>query len=94
MVNEARAAYNRLVGTINTPNTEQYWKEFGFKGTLDREDINGAPLFQPAGYRAIGDRSFAPDPRKQDVRQFVDTITSYEKTINGIIQAAGKGRQA
>ncbi|MGH9658797.1 MAG: TonB-dependent receptor domain-containing protein, partial [Bryobacteraceae bacterium] len=75
MVNEARVAYNRLVGTINTPNTKQYWKEFGFKGTFDRGDINGVPLLQPAGYRAIGDRSFAPDPRKQDVRQFVDTFS-------------------
>ncbi|MGH9631275.1 MAG: carboxypeptidase regulatory-like domain-containing protein [Bryobacteraceae bacterium] len=59
MVNEARLAYNRLVGTINTPTTEQLWKQFGFKGTFDREDINGVPLFQPAGYRNIGDRSFA-----------------------------------
>ena len=75
MVNEARLAYNRLVGTINTPNTEQYWKQFGFKGTFDRADINGIPFFQPAGYRFIGDRSFAPDPRKQDVRQFVDTFS-------------------
>ncbi len=75
MVNEARLAYNRLVGTINTPNTEPLWKQFGFKGTFDRADINGVPLFQPAGYRNIGDRSFAPDPRKQDVRQFVDTFS-------------------
>jgi hypothetical protein len=75
MVNEARVAYNRLVGAIDTPNTQQYWKEFGFKGTFDRADINGVPLFQPAGYRNIGDRSFAPDPRKQDVRQFVDTFS-------------------
>jgi len=75
MVNEARLAYSRLVGTINTPSTEQLWKQFGFKGTFDRADINGVPLFQPAGYRNIGDRSFAPDPRKQDVRQFVDTFS-------------------
>jgi hypothetical protein len=75
MVNEARVAYNRLVGTINTPSTEQLWKQFGFKGTFDRDGINGVPLFQPAGYRNIGDRSFAPDPRKQDVRQFVDTFS-------------------
>jgi hypothetical protein len=75
MVNEARIAYSRLVGTINTPNTKQFWKEFGFRGTFDRDDINGVPLFQPAGYRNIGDRSFAPDPRKQDVRQFVDTLS-------------------
>ena len=75
MVNEARLAYSRLVGTINTPNTEQLWKQFGFKGTFDRADINGVPLFQPASYRAVGDRSFAPDPRKQDIRQFVDTFS-------------------
>ncbi|HTM51705.1 MAG TPA: TonB-dependent receptor, partial [Bryobacteraceae bacterium] len=75
MVNEARLAYSRLVGTINTPTQEQLWKQFGFKGTFDRPDINGVPLFQPAGYRNIGDRSFAPDPRKQDVRQFVDTFS-------------------
>jgi outer membrane receptor protein involved in Fe transport len=75
MVNEARFAYSRLVGSINTPNTEQLWKEFGFKGTFDRPDITGVPLFQPAGYRNIGDRSFAPDPRKQDVRQLVDTLS-------------------
>ena len=75
MVNEARFAYNRLVGTINTPTTEQLWKQYGFKGTFDRADINGVPLFQPAGYRNVGDRSFAPDPRKQDVRQLVDTFS-------------------
>jgi hypothetical protein len=75
MVNEARFAYSRLVGTINTPNRQQYWKEFGFKGTFDRPDITGVPLFQPAGYRNIGDRSFAPDPRKQDVRHLVDTLS-------------------
>ena len=75
MVNEARLAYSRLYGTINTPSTEQLWKQFGFKGTFDRADINGVPLFQPAGYRNVGDRSFAPDPRKQDVRQFVDTFS-------------------
>ncbi|MDX1979580.1 MAG: TonB-dependent receptor [Bryobacteraceae bacterium] len=75
MVNEARLAYSRLFGTINTPSTEQLWKQFGFKGTFDRADINGVPLFQPAGYRNVGDRSFAPDPRKQDVRQFVDTFS-------------------
>ena len=75
MVNEARIAYVRLNGGIDTPTREQLWREFGFRGTFDREDINGLPLFQPAGYTNIGDRSFAPDPRKQDTRQFVDTLS-------------------
>ena len=75
VVNEARIAYVRLDGGIDTPTREQLWREFGFRGTFDREDINGLPLFQPAGYQNIGDRSFAPDPRKQDTRQFVDTVS-------------------
>ncbi len=75
VVNEARIAYVRLSGGIDTPTQEQLWREFGFRGTFDREDINGLPLFQPAAYRNIGDRSFAPDPRKQDTRQFVDTVS-------------------
>ena len=74
-VNEARIAYNRIAGLIDTPTGEQLWKTFGFRGTFDRSDINGLPLFSPGGYRAIGDRSFAPDPRKQDVRQLVDTFS-------------------
>lgn len=75
MVNEARLAYVRLSGGIDTPSREQLWREFGFVGTFDREDINGLPLFAMAGYQNIGDRNFAPDPRKQDTRQFVDTLS-------------------
>ena len=75
MVNEARIAYNRIDGRIDTPTGEQLWKSFGFKGLFDRPDINGLPLFSIGGYKGIGDRSFAPDPRKQDVRQFVDAFS-------------------
>lgn len=75
MVNELRVAYNRLVGGIDTPTQTQLWKEFGFKGLFDREDINGLPDFRPSGYRTIGDRNFAPDPRKQDVRQIVESFS-------------------
>ncbi len=75
MVNEARAGYIRLVGGIDTPTTTQLWKEFGFKGSFDREDINGLPLFTVTGYAGLGDRSFAPDPRKNDIRQFVESFS-------------------
>ena len=75
MVNEIRVAYNRLVGGIDTPTQSQLWKEFGFKGLFDREDINGLPDFRPSGYRTVGDRNFAPDPRKQDVRQIVESFS-------------------
>lgn len=75
VVNEVRLAYNRLVGGIDTPTREPLWKEFGFRGLFDREDIRGLPLFQPSAYQNIGDRNFAPDPRKQDVRQLVDTLS-------------------
>lgn len=75
MVNEIRVAYNRLVGGIDTPTQSQLWKEFGFRGLFDREDINGLPVFIPSGYRNIGDRNFAPDPRKQDVRQVVESFS-------------------
>jgi hypothetical protein len=74
-VNEIRVAYNRLVGAIDSPTRTQLWKEFGFLGLFDRQDIKGLPSFQPSGYQSIGDRSYAPDPRKQDVRQFVDTFS-------------------
>ena len=74
-VNEMRVGYNRLEGGIDTPTQTQLWKDFGFLGLFDREDINGLPSFQPTGYQNIGDRNFAPDPRKQDVRQFVDTFS-------------------
>ncbi|MBL8220434.1 MAG: TonB-dependent receptor [Bryobacterales bacterium] len=102
MVNELRVAYNRLHGTINTPSQTQTWKQFGFKGTFDRADINGVPLFQPAGYQNIGDRSFAPDPRKQDVRQIVDTLSwnhgkhavKFGVNMRQIIQYTGITNQA
>jgi hypothetical protein len=102
MVNELRLAYNRLVGTINTPTQTQLWKQFGFKGIFDRPDINGVPFLQPAGYQNIGDRSFAPDPRKQDVRQLVDTFSwNHGKhavkmgvTVRQIIQYTGITNQA
>ena len=75
MVNELRVAYNRISGGIDTPTQEQLWKNFGFQGLFDREDINGLPVFRPAGYQNIGDRNFAPDPRKQDVRQVVEAFS-------------------
>ena len=75
MVNELRIAYNRLSGGIDTPTQTQLWKDFGFKGLFDREDINGLPDFRPSGYRTVGDRNFAPDPRKQDVRQIVESFS-------------------
>ncbi|MSV28610.1 MAG: TonB-dependent receptor [Bryobacterales bacterium] len=75
MVNEARLGYIRLVGGIDTPTSTQLWKEYGFRGTFDRADINGLPLFSPSGYASVGDRSFAPDPRKNDIRQFVESFS-------------------
>ncbi|MEZ5354079.1 MAG: TonB-dependent receptor [Bryobacteraceae bacterium] len=75
MVNEARVSYNRLHGTIDTPSRDQLWKQLGFQGLFDRDDIFGLPSFLMTGYSNIGDRNFAPDPRKQDVRQFVDTLS-------------------
>ncbi len=75
MVNEVRAAYVRLVGGIDTPTQSQLWKDFGFRGTFDRRDINGLPTFTPATYAAVGDRAFAPDPRKNDIRQFVESFS-------------------
>ena len=75
MVNEFRVAYNRLVGGIDTATQAQLWKDFGFRGLFDREDINGLPDFRPSGYRTVGDRNFAPDPRKQDVRQVVESFS-------------------
>lgn len=75
MVNEVRAGYSRLVGGIDTPTGSQLWKEFGFKGSFDRQDINGLPLFTITGYAGLGDRSFAPDPRKNDIRQFVESFS-------------------
>ncbi len=74
-VNEMRVAYNRLKGGIDTPTQTQLWRDFGFQGLFDREDINGLPAFRPTGYQNIGDRNYAPDPRIQDVRQFVDTFS-------------------
>ena len=75
MVNEARVGYIRLVGRIDTPTQTQLWKEFGFKGSFDRPDINGLPLFTLTGYAGVGDRSSAPDPRKNDIRQFVESFS-------------------
>ncbi|MBI3683770.1 MAG: TonB-dependent receptor [Acidobacteria bacterium] len=75
MVNEARLAYSRLTGGIDTPTREPLWKQFGFKGTYDREDIRGLPVFSITSYASLGDRSFAPDPRKMDIRQFVESFS-------------------
>ncbi len=75
MVNEVRFAYNRLVGGIDTPTRDPLWKEFGFKGLFDRDDIMGLPSYTVSGYQNIGDRNFAPDPRKQDVRQIVESFS-------------------
>lgn len=74
MVNESRLSYSRLVGGIDTPTQTQLWKEFGFRGSFDRGDINGLPLFALVGYASAGDRSFAPDPRKNDIRQLVEAF--------------------
>jgi len=75
VVNEVRVAYSRNDGKIDTPNRERLWEQFGFRGTFDRADITGLPLFTLAGFTSLGDRSFAPDPKIVDVKQLVDNVS-------------------
>jgi hypothetical protein len=74
-VNEFRMAYSLNQGFIDTPTRIRNWEKFGFKGTYDRPDIMGTPNFTLANYTAVGDRSFAPDPKQVDIWQFVDNVS-------------------
>ena len=74
-VNEFRMAFSRNQGFIDTPNREDNWRQFGFKGTFDRPDIKGTPGFVLSGFQSVGDRNFAPDPKRVDVWQFVDNVS-------------------
>jgi hypothetical protein len=75
LVNEFRLAYTRNDGKIDTPTQERLWEQFGFRGLFDRSDITGLPFMAPNGFANIGDRSFAPDPKKVDLRQLVDNLS-------------------
>ena len=75
LVNEVRVAYSRNVALGDTPTKERLWQQLGFKGLVDREDINGLPLFTVSGFSALGDRATTPDPKTADVRQIVDNLS-------------------
>jgi len=75
LVNEFRAGYTRNQSDQNTPATAPLFADFGLPGLPVSAGINGLPTFTLVGFGLLGDRTFTPNPKLSQVRQFTDTLS-------------------
>ncbi|MBI3684736.1 MAG: TonB-dependent receptor [Acidobacteria bacterium] len=75
IVNEFRAGYTRNSSDQLTPSPRSLYDEFGIKGVPATPGLTGLPYVILTGFSALGDRTFAPNPKLTQVRQFIDNIS-------------------
>ncbi len=75
VVNEFRAGYTRNESDQVSPAPRPLFEEFGIKGVPLFPGQNGLPTFTLSGFSALGDRTFAPNPKLTQVRQFIDNVS-------------------
>jgi hypothetical protein len=74
-VNEFRAGYTRNASDVNSPARQSLYAQFGILGVPQIDGLTGLPAFLVTGYSTLGDRTFAPNPKLTQVRQFMDNAT-------------------
>lgn len=75
LVNEFRAGYTRNESDQTTPSPAPLYDEFGIKGIPMTPGLTGLPTFNITGFSQLGDRTFAPNPKLTEVRQFMDNAS-------------------
>ena len=58
-----------------TTATESLYSAFGIQGVPATPGLTGLPQIALTGFASLGDRTFAPNPKRTGVLQFIDNAT-------------------
>ncbi len=75
IVNEFRAGYTRNASDQLSPSPSPLFEQFGIRGVPLTRGLTGLPTFSLVGFSQVGDRTFAPNPKLTQVRQFIDNLS-------------------
>ena len=83
VVNELRIGFTRNESDQISPATESLYDQFGIKGVPQTEGLTGLPTFTLTNFASLGDRTFAPNPKRVGVLQVTDNV-SWTRGNHGI----------
>ncbi|MGH9839429.1 MAG: carboxypeptidase regulatory-like domain-containing protein, partial [Blastocatellia bacterium] len=75
LVNEVRVGYTKNQSNQVSPAAQSLYDQFGIKGVPQIEGLTGLPTFSITNFAALGDRTFAPNPKRVEVFQFTDNLS-------------------
>lgn len=74
-VNEFRTGFTRNESNQLSPASTSLYDSFGIKGVPATAGLTGLPQFTVSGFASLGDRTFAPNPKRTGVFQLIDAAT-------------------
>lgn len=74
-VNEFRTGFTRNESDQLTPSASSLYESFGIKGVPATPGLTGLPQITVAGFASLGDRTFAPNPKRTGVYQLIDNAS-------------------
>ncbi|MCI0390813.1 MAG: TonB-dependent receptor [Acidobacteria bacterium] len=83
LVNELRIGFTRNKSDQLSPASQSLYDQFGIKGVPQFEGLNGLPTFTVTNFASLGDRTFAPNPKRVGVFQLTDNL-SWTRGNHGI----------
>lgn len=75
LVNEVRLGFTRNNSDQLSPAEASLYDQFAIKGVPQFEGLTGLPTFTIANFAALGDRTFAPNPKRVNVFQLTDNVS-------------------
>ena len=75
LVNELRIGFTRNTAEQLSPATASLYDQFGIRGIPQFEGLTGLPTFTVVNFAALGDRTFAPNPKRVNVFQVTDNVS-------------------
>ncbi|MEK7830531.1 MAG: carboxypeptidase regulatory-like domain-containing protein, partial [Acidobacteriota bacterium] len=83
LVNELRIGFTRNKSDQLSPAEQSLYDQFGIKGVPQIDGLTGLPTFTVNTFAALGDRTFAPNPKRVGVFQLTDNL-SWTRGNHGI----------
>lgn len=75
LVNEFRLGFTKNRSDQLSPAEASLYDQFGIKGIPQFEGLTGLPTFTIVNFAALGDRTFAPNPKQVKVIQLTDNVS-------------------
>lgn len=74
LVNEVRIGFTRNESNQLSPAARSLYDQFGIKGVPQINGLTGLPTFTVVNFASLGDRTFAPNPKRVGVFQLNDNL--------------------